>query len=434
MSERLHDALEVCLQALATGVEPEACLSLYPDLAVELQPLLQAALDMQSLRTETIPKQTYARSRAAVLAKVNDLEHQPDTASRKIWGMPRFALAGLAFVLGLVLGGWGLLEASAETIPGDTLYPVKRAAESIHWNFVPEWEVRDDLEDRLQKRRIEEVETLLALDRVGRVTFEGTLLEQSGNQWNVDDITVVLTPETTITGQIAVGAVIRVRGETQPEGWVKATELSLRRFEFTGFVEEISPEHWIVSRTELLINEQTILGKGLGLGDLVVAFVEAQEGEGLVATRITGIRLPSPTPPVGPPTPDSPTPESERTSPGRDEDEQEVRFEGEVQSIGSSEWIVDDRIVLVNVETEIDEGIQRGDRVEVRGHQSLGGAVLATDIRFSDEEEPRDDDQKEGDSDEEDGEDEEDETEEVEEEDETDEDDEKEDDEHEPSS
>lgn len=43
MSDRAAAAYEVCLQALRTGASLEACLSLYPDLADELRPALQAA-------------------------------------------------------------------------------------------------------------------------------------------------------------------------------------------------------------------------------------------------------------------------------------------------------------------------------------------------------------------------------------------------------
>ena len=69
MSERLETAFEVCLQALATGASLEACLSLYPDLADELRPGLQAAAALSRRSPVQPAPAAQARSRNRVLAQ-----------------------------------------------------------------------------------------------------------------------------------------------------------------------------------------------------------------------------------------------------------------------------------------------------------------------------------------------------------------------------
>jgi hypothetical protein len=53
--DALVDALEVCLQALQTGVDLESCLGLYPQLG-ELRPLLESAVLARGLAVETVPR------------------------------------------------------------------------------------------------------------------------------------------------------------------------------------------------------------------------------------------------------------------------------------------------------------------------------------------------------------------------------------------
>jgi hypothetical protein len=63
MNEKLYEALEVCLNALETGADIEAVLNLYPQLADELRPLLEASVQARSLALPAVPEAVMQRER-----------------------------------------------------------------------------------------------------------------------------------------------------------------------------------------------------------------------------------------------------------------------------------------------------------------------------------------------------------------------------------
>jgi hypothetical protein len=67
MNEKLYDALEVCLNALETGVELESVLALYPGLANELRPVLNASIQARALAPVQVPESAIQRGRARVM-------------------------------------------------------------------------------------------------------------------------------------------------------------------------------------------------------------------------------------------------------------------------------------------------------------------------------------------------------------------------------
>ncbi len=73
MSDRLHEALQVCLEALSTGVDLEACLQLYPDMADELRPVLGAAQMVAAVDIPAPAPQIIARSRTRLQARAAQL-------------------------------------------------------------------------------------------------------------------------------------------------------------------------------------------------------------------------------------------------------------------------------------------------------------------------------------------------------------------------
>jgi hypothetical protein len=74
--------------------------------------------------------------------------------------IPVEALVALVVVFSLLLGSTGVVAASQASLPGDTLYPVKREVESMRLAFAGE-EMARRLELRYLSRRAGEVEALL---------------------------------------------------------------------------------------------------------------------------------------------------------------------------------------------------------------------------------------------------------------------------------
>jgi uncharacterized protein DUF5666/FecR-like protein len=64
--------------------------------------------------------------------------------------------------------------------------------------------------------------------------------------------------------------------------------------------------------------------------------------------------------------------------------ENQFSFSGKVESIGDAEWTVAGHAVKVNDQTQMDDGIQVGDTVQVKGSIAEDGTLLALQIRLID--------------------------------------------------
>jgi hypothetical protein len=130
MDEQLGDAFEVCLAAMHSGVKLDNCLALYPDMMLELRAALEGARYAQLLERSYVPIVSLRNSHSRFRMRLAELE------GRRRLFFPALRFSRLAFVSLLVvlvcaLSWNGLLVASAKSLPGDRLYPVKRAAEKI---------------------------------------------------------------------------------------------------------------------------------------------------------------------------------------------------------------------------------------------------------------------------------------------------------------
>ena len=244
----LMDALEESLRAMQQGASIEACLQRYAEQAEELRPLLQAAQMAQSLRVEEIPAAALNRSRTRVLGRAAQLRKK----STRGWfaRLPRLAFNLAAVVIVLVVGLFSLNSASAQALPGDTLYPLKLSIENLWLRTAASPQARQNLETAFQQRRIEEVRQLLTLGREENVQFQGVLVKQqtvSGTttqRWTVSDIEVTLSAETEVVGEIKIGMLVEVQGVTQPGQGVLASVVRPRAYAFIGVVEQIAATSW----------------------------------------------------------------------------------------------------------------------------------------------------------------------------------------------
>jgi len=128
-----HDAFESilddCLREIAAGrLSVKDCLRLHPREAAELAPLLTVAA-----RVRTMPRPTAlsADKRHAIeqqlLNRAVQSKARVSTARQPL--RLRFGFA--AVLIALVLAGIGAVTASATSLPGDLLYPIKRLSEQV---------------------------------------------------------------------------------------------------------------------------------------------------------------------------------------------------------------------------------------------------------------------------------------------------------------
>jgi hypothetical protein len=369
MSDRLFEALEVCIGALETGVSLEACLSLYPELKSELQPALEAAQAARSLATDQAPPDVLLRSRKRVLEHAAEL--RPKKRLRSRLGLPTLAYASLTVAAALLLASAGLIAASAQTLPGDALYPVKRAAESLSLSAAPGQNLKQSLKANYSERRLEEARNLVKLGRPEEVRFVGTLTQMGPEAWVVDDLRVVLTPETILDPQIETGMGVEVLGRVNPGGWISADEVRLKTFRLSGTVEKIEAEAWTVDGNEINIHPLTLIESGIRVGDQVLMLVQVEADDSwttLAILRLEGMKVPTST--------------STPASTEEDPDEFEIELTGIVESMTAASWQIGNRTIAITPGTELEGDIALGDRVKVHARVALDGSTTALKIEL----------------------------------------------------
>jgi hypothetical protein len=189
------------------------------------------------------------------------------------------------------------------------------------------------------------------------ITGTGTVT-QMGETWVIAGQTFTVTATTLIYGEPEVGDLVYVDGHLVENGNPPVADRIQRlddddyQFTFTGEVEEIGSESWLVSGLTINLTADTQIDPEIGVGDAVqvVGFILQLEGH-LVATAVT-------------------RPE---------DDEKPFEFVGVVQNISAGAWTISGITIGIDEETEIEEGITVGDTVKVNG------IILANDTWLAEE-------------------------------------------------
>jgi hypothetical protein len=363
MSERVYDALEVCLSALQTGVPLRQCQVIYPDLSENLTPAVEAAQAVLSLSISAVPAEAQRQSRLKLWEQAAQLERQQ---AKKFWLGRSLNPIQLIIVMAVLLASIsmnGLAVASAQSLPGDFLYPVKRVAEQVTMQLAPAPQIRSRAEMAYIQRRIDEVRQLIRAGRVGPVSFEGTLLQQSADAWIVDGVAVQLDSRTHFNGDVSPGALVEIEGTIQPDGRVWAEEVHVRSFQFSGAVISMSRAFWNVNGTHFQMLADTQVDSSVRLGDFVLVLARSEDDNLYYASAIT--RLSS----------WMVLQASKTQAPVI-----QIEWKGTVRTVSADSWLVGSRTVLLTVQSDVKAPIQVGDSVVVLGWLQPDGSLLANEI------------------------------------------------------
>jgi len=216
-----YEILETCLKELEQGENLDTILFRRPELAEELRPILEAAVKAKAMAVPPPSETIVRRNRARLLQRAAELREQKAAVpARRLWSVPlRRALVMLTVIAMLFISGTGLVRASTTTLPGDSLYPVKRTWEDLALLFIFDKTQREALELEHENERYEEIQKLLARGRTATVDFSGYVTRQSSTEWLVSGIPVFLSADTVMPAEpVVVGAAVRVRGRTQGTG------------------------------------------------------------------------------------------------------------------------------------------------------------------------------------------------------------------------
>lgn len=330
MNEKLYDALEVCLNALETGVDIDSVLKLYPQLADELRPVLEASIQARALALPVVPEVAIQRGRSRVLQHANEMRKSAPKP-RKRWSLftfPRLATS-LAIALVFLLTGTGLVSASSGALPGDNLYPVKRSWEGLRLFFVFSPVEREGLQSQFEQERLDEISELLTEGRKETIAFAGLVTAQNNVELKISGITVLITSSTHLPpDMVSIGAPVMVIGHTNAQGFVEADTLE-------------------------------VLGPGVSLPPL-----EPSQKEGLEVDESEDYA-------------------GEQVVPGTGRPEQlgnlTYEFKGVVESMSSNLWTINGQ--EVNVEfAENSSPVSVGVLVEFKGYYSIDGQLIVTKI------------------------------------------------------
>ena len=183
MGRDLETSLDRCLDLLREGRSEEQCLLLFPELADELEPLLLVAADLNRLpRPEPRPEAVMAALLRAGGALPSRADARRRGRGRRLPGRrwlpvrPAFGWAAAAAAALVVTLGVG--TASARSVPGDLLYPLKLATERVAFALATGPESRAELRLSFADRRLAEL--VRAAEADGRI--DPALLERMLNE------------------------------------------------------------------------------------------------------------------------------------------------------------------------------------------------------------------------------------------------------------
>jgi len=106
-----------------------------------------------------------------------------------------------------------------------------------------------------------------------RFALNDQLASINGDQWVFTGVSFQVLDETFITGNPQVGDNLLVQGRIIADQWVAdSIEPSFEEgevFEFTGVVEQINTESWLINHVSVLVNEVTEMDDGIARDDTV---------------------------------------------------------------------------------------------------------------------------------------------------------------------
>jgi hypothetical protein len=172
------EILSRCLQSIEAGeATVEGCLARYPDIP-ELGNLLRAVTLVQELPRPQLPPASKAEMRELALTRFRARQAMRPARRASQRSIPRWlqmAAAVSLVVAVLFSGGIGLVQAADASVPGDSLYGIKRLAERVELS-VADAQARPDILYRQAMVRITEVSLL---SRRGRALTDAELADFS---------------------------------------------------------------------------------------------------------------------------------------------------------------------------------------------------------------------------------------------------------------
>ena len=163
MNSGIEDVVDRCLDLMREGRTVEQCLLLYPECAADIEPLLRVAHDLAEMpkaepsaagvdAAVAAAGAALSRKREARLFRRPADASPPQRSRAKVVAFRFAAAAAAVFVLTIGLG-----TASARSLPGDLLYPLKLVTERVSFALTSSPDRRAELRLSFADNRLEEL-------------------------------------------------------------------------------------------------------------------------------------------------------------------------------------------------------------------------------------------------------------------------------------
>jgi hypothetical protein len=136
--------------------------------------------------------------------------------------------SAIALLVVLVIGGATATSVAADALPGESLYPIKRAWENARLFLTVDDEAHQELEDELAGERIQEIQELIRLGRQETVTFANVVQAMDNQTWQIGGLLVRLDDKTEFDGQVSLGWKVEVQARIQNDGTLKALRVRVQ--------------------------------------------------------------------------------------------------------------------------------------------------------------------------------------------------------------
>lgn len=198
------------------------------------------------------------------------------------------------------------------------------------------------------------------------IAGEGEVTAVEDELWTIAGQTFETHAGTLIWGEPQVGDLVFVDGRLLSDGTKLADRIirlyqsqPINQFTLTGVVESMnSDDTWTVSGQTIYLDNDTEIGLGITVGDLVLVSGLIEEDGALLARQISLVI----------------------EAPGYPFD-----FTGIVQAINQAGWVIAGQTIAIDDDTSIDEDIEVGDLVRVTGYILENNTWLAVAIERQEE-------------------------------------------------
>jgi uncharacterized membrane protein YgcG len=223
-----EDRLEDALALLVAGVPLAEILAEAGDDAEWLHPFLEMAIKVGELQTAiTLPAPGASLQRMLAYGQELAGSTPPAAPRRSNWvgvlasllgsgWLPRLATGLISALLMVVLLGGTLSVLAQRSLPGQPLYSLKRAGETLRLSLSFDPVTRAQLIENYNQRRQVEAKLLLEQGQVAMLSFMGQVETLTNTSLTLDGQIIQITPQTKVTGNLAVGARVEAEVLTQP--------------------------------------------------------------------------------------------------------------------------------------------------------------------------------------------------------------------------